>query len=1139
MNRIKIILFMMGLLFISVISIKVNADTMSGYYGGEGDGTNVQWKFEDGVLTFSGKGVANGDLSNLPWKNSDSGAALPVKKIVIEEGITYADGLDTLPLLEEIVLPSSMEKAPFFGGCPSLTQVTIPEGVVDISGSFRNCTSLKEVSLPSTIEKVDYGFEECKELQRIELPENIHSLSHAFSGCESLEEVVMRGTKNLVEGEKAFSDCKKLKRIVMQDSLTSIYPDMFNNCESLEEISLGNSINKIPGGAFLNCKSINNIDFLPDSVSIIGGAAFSGCESLTEINIPSGVTSIGEESFSGCKRIKKVYIGDNVKTIGYGAFWGCERLEEIRLPNTITKIEGSTFRECKRLKEIVIPDSVKTIEELAFSGCVMLEKVDLNNVEEIDLSQTFCGCKKLKTIDLSNVKKLIYGQYGTSLFGGCEELEEVILPDSITEIPYGMFEDCRSLREVKIPSGVVAIGDYAFSGCWNYKYILPEQLEKIGNGAFRGCGVDIREVVIPETVTFLGKKAFSVDRIVLPEGFKDLDYDKDLFESSIVYCSNAEQITCCKQMGFRYIDGTESRDIGNEKLGFKTTSNIHTGKEITPEIEVTYSVGDKNIVLKEGFDYEIEYSDNVKLGKGKVLVKGINFWEGQLQGEFDIYAYVNSGDIQLSSNRMLYDGSEKRPTVSLKYDGKTLSQDIDYTVAYANNIEEGQASVTIKGIGNFKGEVTKTFEIYKYDLGKSSIELPYSEVLYDGSEKKPEAVVKYDGNTLVKDKDYTISYTSNIEVGQATVTVQGKGRCKGTKTVTFNIYKYDFVKSEVGLSFSEILCDGSAKEPEVTVTYDGKALIKDKDYTITFINNIMPGLATVSVSGINQYSGTVEKNFEIKGISLEPADVSLKESIYSYDGSPKTPSVEVKLNGKTLLMDTDYLLTYENNIDDGTAHAVVTGTGMYIDVVKVSFVILPYNPGMDAVYPEGTLIDGNFAYGVTDDENNEVEAFCPSSNTLKSVQIPATITDENGTEYKVTSVGNKAFYKNTKITSVTIGNNVKSIEDYAFYGCKNIKTLKIGKGVEIIGNSAFRKCTKLTSVTLPKSIDSLGKNVFYGCSKLKTITINANSVVDIKANAIKGISKAVIKVPKKLVKKYEKEFDKKSGFMRSMKVKKK
>ena len=185
------------------------------------------------------------------------------------------------------------------------------------------------------------------------------------------------------------------------------------------------------------------------------------------------------------------------------------------------------------------------------------------------------------------------------------------------------------------------------------------------------------------------------------------------------------------------------------------------------------------------------------------------------------------------------------------------------------------------------------------------------------------------------------------------------------------------------------------------------------------------------------------------------------------------------------------------------------------------------------------IISNNLIYTITDDENFEVEVAGVSKNNISKLVIPGTV-NVDGWTYKVTSVGSRAFYKNTKIKSIVIGNNVASIEDYAFYGCKNVKQIKMGKSVEIIGVSSFRKCTKLTKVILPKSIDELGKNAFYGCKKLKTITINANSVVDISDNAIKGISKkAVIKVPKKLVNKYKKKFKGKTGFKKTMKIKKK
>jgi hypothetical protein len=499
--------------------------------------------------------------------------------------------------------------------------------------------------------------------------------------------------------------------------------------------------------------------------------------------------------------------------------------------------------------------------------------------------------------------------------------------------------------------------------------------------------------------------------------------------------------------------------------------------------------------------------------------------------------------IDMYETSILYTGYEIKPTVSVKYKYNELTfslvENEDYTLIYEDNVNVGTASVKIIGRGCYLGSVTKNYQIYN-TMDKCDVTLEYETVLYDGNVKTPAVSVKCGDTILVKDTDYTLAYVNNKEEGTAIVTITGKGNYAGSIEKTFSIYKNDISSASISLSYDSVLYDGSSKEPIVTVTLGNETLTKDKDYTVTYKNNTKPGTAVVEINGINQYKGAVTKAFLIEGLSLENAEVKLKESIYSYDGSPKKPSVTVTLGDKTLVKDTDYTLTYEDNINDGTAYAVVTGKGIYTDVVKASFVILPYNAGMDAVYPDGTLIDGNYVYGVTDDEKMEVEVCCPASKNITKVQIPATIKDENGTIYTVTSIGQKAFYKNTKIKSIIVGNNIKSIEDYAFYGCKNVSKINFGKSVEIIGGSSFRKCTKLTSITLPKSIDELGKNAFYGCSKLKTITINASSVVDVSSNAIKGISKkAVIKVPKKLVTKYKKKFSKKTGFKSSMKIKKK
>ncbi|MDD6070351.1 MAG: leucine-rich repeat domain-containing protein [Clostridiales bacterium] len=671
----------------------------------------------------------------------------------------------------------------------------------------------------------------------------------------------------------------------------------------------------------------------------------------------------------------------------------------------------------------------------------------------------------------NSVKKIVFEEGVTTVgywaFVGMGE-SEVIFADSIREIKYKAFSGNYNLKKITLPPNLEGL-DHAFDGL-SGSIVIPGSCGLEALAVFGSCDFDF--ITIEEGVEGIGYNAFSGNfrRLWLPstismmrdDSFPDVSADLDFIP--VCYGCNDYVKTYANVKGYIYMDSSTEYSLDKAEIFIDSDNFVFDGNEKKPAVTVKYIDSDKNVPLYEGYDYRVDYINNTDIGQAKVIITGLGCYTGRIEKTYNIYGDLNKTNASLEYDKVLYDGSSKTPDIAIKMDNVTLVKDTDYTVSYENNKEEGTATVTVTGIGNYKGSIQKIFNIYKNDISKANVTLSYEKTGYDGA----------------------------------------------------------------------------TKEPAVTVVFGGTTLKKDVDYTVEYVNNVSPGTATVRVVGKGQYSGNIEKQFLIEGLSLENADVQLKESIYSYDGSPKTPPVTVKLGDKTLVKDTDYTLTYEDNVNDGTAYAVVTGIGIYTDIVKVSFVILPYNAGMDSVYPDGTMIDGNYVYGVTDDEKNEVELCCPATTKLTKVQVPATITDEKGVTYSVTSIGQKAFYKNTKITSLVIGNNIMSIEDYAFYGCKNISKINFGKSVEIIGGSSFRKCTKLASITLPKSIDELGKNAFYGCSKLKTITINADTVIDVNANAIKGISKkAVIKVPKKLVKKYKKEFSKKTGYKSSMKIKKK
>ncbi len=268
--------------------------------------------------------------------------------------------------------------------------------------------------------------------------------------------------------------------------------------------------------------------------------------------------------------------------------------------------------------------------------------------------------------------------------------------------------------------------------------------------------------------------------------------------------------------------------------------------------------------------------------------------------------------------------------------------------------------------------------------------------------------------------------------------------------------------------------------------------------------------------------------------SIKEANITLNESVFAYDGSEKKPSVtSVVLDGKTLKKKVDYTVRYSNNTNIGIGVVTVTGKGNYCDSASCTFKIIK---GSGHTLDEGeTFVSKSFNFTVTDEEDHEVEVISLNKKT-KNVAIPGTV-KVAGVSYKVTSIGLKAFYKDTTIQSLIIPNTVETIENYAFYGCTQLKTVKVGKKVEEIGTSAFRKCNKLETLTLPKSMNEIGKNAFKDCKRLKKLTINANEVVDIEQNAITGTSKKlVINVPNNLIKKYKKEFTKKTGFLKTMKI---
>ena len=121
-----------------------------------------------------------------------------------------------------------------------------------------------------------------------------------------------------------------------------------------------------------------------------------------------------------------------------------------------------------------------------------------------------------------------------------------------------------------------------------------------------------------------------------------------------------------------------------------------------------------------------------------------------------------------------------------------------------------------------------------------------------------------------------------------------------------------------------------------------------------------------------------------------------------------------------------------------------------------------------------------------------------------SITIPETIIYE-GITYRVTDIGESAFYGCSSLTSVIIPNIITSIGSVAFYGCTSLTSITLPNSITNIGGSAFADCYSLTSITIPTSVTNIDRNTFVRCSSLSSIII-PNNITSIGDNAFFGCS---------------------------------
>lgn len=362
------------------------------------------------------------------------------------------------------------------------------------------------------------------------------------------------------------------------------------------------------------------------------------------------------------------------------------------------------------------------------------------------------------------------------------------------------------------------------------------------------------------------------------------------------------------------------------------TAKTYTGKAQTQSITVKY----RNKTLKNGKDYTVSYQNNINAGTAYVIIKGKGSYSGTVKRSFTIkpaIIYKQCTFYKIASQ--YYTGSQIKPVPKIKNGTTTLKNGTDFTLTYQNNVNKGTAKVYIKGKGNYSGSCSLTFSITARPVSTLKITVP--SVTYNGKAQKPAVTVKYNNYKFKNGTDYTLSYKNNTKIGTATVTVKGKGKLSGTKSVTFKI-NAEPIKNAVITYNNSLTYNGSTLSPAVTVKYGNATLKKNTDYTVAYSNNVNAGTGTITITGKGIYGGSVKKTFTIKKLGISATAVSGTGNKV-YTGSVIKPVPAVKVGGRTLKNGTDFTVSYKNNTEPGTATLKVTGKGNYSGSVSKTFKI--------------------------------------------------------------------------------------------------------------------------------------------------------------------------------------------------------
>ncbi len=666
--------------------------------------------------------------------------------------------------------------------------------------------------------------------------------------------------------------------------------------------------------------------------------------------------------------------------------------------------------------EVVIPDSVSYyggtyrvtgIGSCAFEDCSSLTSVTIpDEVKNIGWG-AFRNCSSLTSVNIPDgVTSIEYGA-----FEGCSNLTSVNIPDGVTSIESSAFSGCSSLTSVNIPDGVTSIGSSAFSGCSSLTSVnIPDGVTSIESSAFSGCS-SLTSVNIPDGVTSIGSSAFSgcssLTSVTIPNGVASIG-DR-AFENCSSMTSVVWKAVACENFS------SSDKPFGSQIISFT-------------------------------------FGDSVK----------------------HVPAYLCAGMEKLDSITI--------PDGVTSIGSGTFSGCSSLTSV---TIPDGVTSIgshTFRGCDNLTSVVWNAIRCD--DFTNNDTPFYYFAPMGDDSD--------FD----LRDQIKSFAFGDKVEHIPAYL-------CDGMENLV-SITIPDRVTSIGGSAFSG--CNGltSITIPDkVTSIGDGAFSYCGK------LTAIVVGVANPAYSSLD---GVL---FDKEGTTLEayPAgkqggytipDIVTNIRSYAFGGcdmlTTVTISEGIKSLGNRTFAGCDRLTSVvwnAINCEDFTSNDTPFYYNYYYSSFNLREQIRSFAFGDKVTHIPACLCAGmeNLPSITIPDKVESIgnSAFEGCSN-LTSVYYTGDIGEWCGISFEGSSSNplcnaSNLYIDNQLVTNAEIPHEVTEIKDYVFSGCNGLTSVTIGDGVKSIGNSAFSGCSSLTSINIPDNVTSIRSNAFFGCNGLTSVTL--------------------------------------------------